>query len=114
MDQMSVHLIVSFTFASNGSYPIPLANEKNANITIVHATSGIVATGIIGTTSQGNIQLLPDDPNGFTNISNISIELPFLIESSEPGLSFSMMSNMDTRPDIREIKSTVWNALMVL
>jgi hypothetical protein len=104
MDQMRVHLIVSFTFASNGSYLIPLANEKNANITIAHATSGIAATGIIGTTSHGNIQLLPDDPNGFMNISNISIELPFLIESSEPGLSFSMMSNMDTRPDIQEIK----------
>ena len=53
---MRVHLIVSFTFASNGSYPIPLANEKIANITIAHATSGIVATGIIETTSHGNIQ----------------------------------------------------------
>jgi hypothetical protein len=99
-----VNLIVSFTFTSDGSYPIPLADEKTANITIAHATSGIAATGIIGTTTQRNVQLLPDDPNCFMNISNISIELPFLIESSEPGLALSMMSNMDTRPDIQAIK----------
>ncbi len=83
--------------------------RKTANIIIAHALSGIAATGILGPTTQGNVQLLPDDPNSFMNISNIIIELPFLIESSEPGLALSILSNIDARPDIRGDQKTLFD-----
>ena len=77
MERTIIHLVISFTFVSNGSYSIPLTNGKSIDITVAHATSGIATTGITGMKSHGNVQLVPDDPNGFMNVSDVKVVLPF-------------------------------------
>ena len=76
MGKTVISLIIPFTFASEGKYKVTL-NKMVADIEITYVQTNDVYDKIKGIVSVGKSELMPDDPEGMVNISNVILELPY-------------------------------------
>jgi hypothetical protein len=76
MGETKVWLTIPFTFAYEGRYEVSI-DKKIASIDISYVQNDEAVNQIMGIVAQGQRRLMPDDPEGMANISNVIIKFPF-------------------------------------